>query len=248
MYWMSLTHTLVHSIISVFDISATVIYERETPMTHLYFIRHAQADGLQPDIVGSKLPDSGLSGLGRKQAERLRDRLVSTGEIKPDVLISSTLRRARETAEILAPAFALPVIDDDEVQELNLGDVEGLTVAEVEERFGVFSHDREPFRRLGSTGESWGQFTFRACHALDRLAQCHVGKTIIVVTHGRVIECSFLYFLGMNAFKQLPIVLDIKNTSITHWHLDHFPGYGHDGPQWCLHTYNDYAHLKEISQ
>lgn len=217
-------------------------------MTHLYLIRHAQANGLRPEIVGSAVSNSGLSPFGIKQAELLRDRLAVSGEIRADVLISSTLKRARETAEVIAPAFNLPVLLDEELQELNIGDCEGLTDAEIEERFGPpVSFDEEPFRRLGSTGESWSEFAFRTCRALDRIIREHAGKTIVLVTHGRVIGNSFIRFLGLNTFQQLPIVLDVRNTSITHWHLDHFPGYGRDYPQWCLHSLNDCAHLNALT-
>ncbi len=215
-------------------------------MTHLYLIRHAQADGLTPGIAGSIVPNSGLSSLGIKQAECLRNRLASTGEIKADVLISSTLNRARETAEIIAPALDLPVILDDEVQELNIGDLEGLTGAEIEDRFGFFSPDHEPFRSLGSTGESWAEFIFRTCRALNRVAYEYAGKTIVIVTHGRFIDGSFIYFLGLNTLRQLPIVLNTQNTSITHWYQAHFPGYGRDDPQWCLNAYNDHTHLNRL--
>jgi len=217
-------------------------------MTHLYLIRHAQADGLRPDIVGSITPDSGLSAFGITQAERLRERLSASGEIQADVLISSTLKRARETAEIITPAFSLPLLFDEEIQELNVGNSEGLTIVEIEERFGgMFSLEDEPFRRMGSTGESWGEFTFRSCRALDRITREHAGKTIVLVTHGQFIISSFLRFLGLNTLKQLPIVLDLQNTSITHWHLAHFPGYGRDYAQWCLHSYNDYAHWRDLA-
>jgi probable phosphoglycerate mutase len=54
-------------------------------MTHLYLIRHAQANGLKAGTAGSMVPNSGLSPLGIKQAERLRNRLASTGEIKADM-------------------------------------------------------------------------------------------------------------------------------------------------------------------
>jgi len=217
-------------------------------MTHLYLIRHAQADGLRPDIVGSLTPDSGLSAFGITQAERLRDRLTTSGEIQADVLISSTLKRARETAEIIAPALDLPIVFDEEIQELNVGDCEGLNAEEIAERFGTpVSFDDEPFRRLGSTGESWSEFTFRSCRALDRITREYADKTIVLVTHGRLIGSSFISFLGLNTLKQLPIVLDNKNTSITHWQLAHFPGYGRDYAQWCLHSYHDYAHWKDLA-
>jgi probable phosphoglycerate mutase len=132
---------------------------------------------------------------------------------------------------------------DDEIQELNFGDLEGLTQAEVGNRFGLFSLDHEPFHRHGNTGESWAEFTFRTCRALDRMTRAYAGQTIVLVTHGGVIDSSFIYFQGLTPLKQLPIVLDAHNTSITHWQQAHFPGYRRAEPQWCLHVYNDYAHL-----
>lgn len=51
------------------------------------------------------------------QAERLRDRLARTGEITADVLIASPLPRARQTAEMLAPALGLMVTLDAEMEE-----------------------------------------------------------------------------------------------------------------------------------
>src|SRR5262249_22253167 len=78
-------------------------------MTNLYLIRHADYTfGLED----GKYRDLGLTPLGVKQAELLRDRLATTGEIKADVLIASTMPRARQTAEILAPALGLPVVLD----------------------------------------------------------------------------------------------------------------------------------------
>src|SRR6266851_5457719 len=83
-------------------------------MSHLYIIRHGQAISAVERTMG----DRGLSPLGIRQAERLRDRLGATGEIAADVLIASTMHRAKETAEIIAPALGLPIEWDDDVQEL----------------------------------------------------------------------------------------------------------------------------------
>lgn len=214
-------------------------------MTHLYLIRHAQADGRRPGIVGSAIANSGLSPLGITQAERLRDRLAETSEIRADVLISSPLLRAKETADIIAPALGLPVIVDDEVQELNLGDGEGLIFEELWEKYGDFGLDQEPFRRAATNGDSWAEFTLRACGALDRLIRAYDGKTIVMVCHGRVIDASFVYFMGLNAFKQLPVTLDHQYASITHWYRGYFDGYAWQESHWCLKRYNDYDHLRE---
>jgi probable phosphoglycerate mutase len=83
-------------------------------MTHLYLILHGDfAFGLKD----GRYRDQGLTPLGVRQAERLRDRLATSGEIKADVLIASPLPRARQMAEILAPALGLPVVLDAEVEE-----------------------------------------------------------------------------------------------------------------------------------
>lgn len=105
----------------------------------------------------------------------------------------------------------------------------------------------QKWRFYGNSDKSWSEFTFRSCRVLDRITREYSGKTIVLVTHGRLIGSSLISFLGLNMLKQLPIVLDTQNTSITHWHLAHFPGYGRDYPQWCLHSYNDYAHWKDLA-
>ncbi|NCC33746.1 MAG: histidine phosphatase family protein, partial [Chloroflexia bacterium] len=95
-------------------------------MTQLYLIRHGEAwANVQPILAGMQ-GDKGLTPRGVKQAERLRDRLAH-GELQADVLIASTLPRARQTAEIIQPALGLPIILDDEVQELRLGEADGMT-------------------------------------------------------------------------------------------------------------------------
>src|SRR5437588_12763268 len=98
-------------------------------MTHLYLIRHGAALGAVKRIIGN----TPLSPFGITQAERLRDRLAATGEIAADVLISSTLVRARQTAEIIAPALGLPILFDDEVQEMRPGVADGMSLDDFRE-------------------------------------------------------------------------------------------------------------------
>src|SRR5579859_4499760 len=82
--------------------------------THLYLIRHGDYIF---DVADGKYSDQGLSVVGIQQAERLRDRLLGSELIKADVVIASTMLRARQTAEILAPAFGVPVVYDTEIEE-----------------------------------------------------------------------------------------------------------------------------------
>src|SRR5581483_10851183 len=83
-------------------------------MTHLYLIRHG--DYIEALENGS-YQDLGLSPEGIKQIECLRDRLVSTGKIKADILITSPMRRAKASAEILAPALGIPIVFEKDFEE-----------------------------------------------------------------------------------------------------------------------------------
>jgi len=208
-------------------------------MTHLYLIRHAEAVAAVENTIG----DTRLTPLGITQAERLRDRLVATREIAADVLIASTLLRAKQTAEIIAPALGLPIIWDDEVQELRPGESEGMSVQEALEKFGQVDFEQNPFQQVAPGGENWGQFMLRVGTALDRITRQHEGKTIVVVCHGGVIDGSFLYFFNMGTLRIPSVRFYTHNTSITHWRKNSF----YDRPpHWRLIKYNDDMHLRDL--
>src|SRR5215469_7125335 len=208
-------------------------------MTDLYLIRHAEALGAVHHIIG----DTDLSPLGILQAERLRDRLAATGEIAADVLISSTFKRARQTAEILAPALELPIVFDEEVQELRDGVSEGMYVEEYRAKYGEVNFRETPFRQVAPAGENWGQFVLRVSTALDRIVREHEGKTTVVVCHGGVVGVSFIYFMGISSIQYPLAGVDTDNTSITHWAKRSVSG---RPARWRLKCYNDDMHLRDI--
>jgi probable phosphoglycerate mutase len=208
-------------------------------MTDLYLVRHGEALGAILDIIG----DTELSPLGIVQVERLRDRLAATGEIDADVLISSTFKRARQTAEIIAPALELPIIFDEEVQELRDGMGDGMHLDEYRAKFGEVNLRETPFRQVAPGGENWGQFVLRVSTALDRIVREHEGKTIVIVCHGGVVGVSFLYFMGMGSLFYPQGGFDTDNTSITHWAKRSVNG---RPARWRLKCYNDDMHLRDI--
>lgn len=211
-------------------------------MTHLYLIRHGEAvcNVDQDAPTAGMKGDLGLTARGKLQAERLRDRLAATGEITADVFIASTLPRARQTAEILAPAIGLPINWDDEVQELRVGNIDGVPWRKIADTVPDFR--KEPFRPLSSGGENWPQFVLRVATALERISSEHEGKTIVVVCHGGVIDSSFAIFSGLSSVVFPSLDLGTRNTSITHWerHGDH------GTPRWRLRKYNDDLHVRDI--
>lgn len=207
-------------------------------MTHLYLIRH----GAYIDEVGGKLVDHGLSPLGVKQAERLRDRLIATDEIKADVLIASTMQRAWHTAEVIAPALKLPIVRDPDFEEWRNEDG-SLSGEQFLRMWKDVPSDQRPYFRWTPHGENWVEFNLRATSALNRLVQEYAGKTIVLVCHGGIVEASFTYCFGINIHNLYRASVDTDFTAITHWQLLT----REDGsPRWLLERYNDRHHLDGI--
>jgi probable phosphoglycerate mutase len=213
-------------------------------MTELYLIRHGQSFGnvQTPDALMS---DRGLTALGIEQCERLRDRLLATREIQPEVFIVSTLPRTRQTAQIIAPAFgSLPMIFDDEVQEIRASpELDQLTQTEAIAKFGAPYYEENFFNPLFG-GENWGGFLLRVGMAIHRIVTEHAGKRIVIVSHGGFIDSSILYFGHISSLHLPPLAFYTRNTSITHWHLRKFAL--HSQEQWTLMKYNDDLHTKDI--
>lgn len=214
-------------------------------MTNLFLIRHGEAFANINQVVGGPRGDTGLTPRGVAQAERLRDRLAATREIAADVLLASTLPRARQTAEIIAPALGLPLTLDDDVQELRPGEADGLSFGEAIARYGMPDVDREPLRPVMPGGESWAQFVLRVCATLDRLTRAHEGRTLVVATHAGFIDGSFHHFFKMNALASPGAYFSTHHASLTHWQRRRRRN---QTEGWHLVTYNDSAHLRDLDR
>ena len=105
----------------------------EVPTT-IYLIRHGETP-MTPErrFSGSSHNDPGLSEDGLAQAAAVAGVIE---EIKPDVLISSPMKRAQQTAQAIAQSTHLQIIEDEIWTELSFGHWDGLTTQEVREKFG----------------------------------------------------------------------------------------------------------------
>lgn len=205
-------------------------------MTHLYLIRHA--DYIY-DLVDGQFPmrNQGLSAKGMREAEHLRDRLIATREITPDIFISSTERGARETAEILAPVWGLPIVFNQDFEEWRSED--GSLSNEVfMERWAQVPKSQKPYYRWVEGCENMLEFSLRVHLALNHVLQQHARKTIVVLTHGAFIQTSFAFFFGYGQANHERAVPEISRTSITHWYQ---PA---DEERWILGRSNDCYHLE----
>ena len=212
-------------------------------MTRLILIRHGESVAQVEGFVSGHDTCRGLSDLGRRQAEALRDRLSTSGEIQADVLLTSILPRAIETATIISPAIGgLEPEQDCDLCEIHVGEGEGLTWDQFSEKYPTETWD--PNVSTAPGGESWYGFGERVRAAIEKHADTHAEKTIVAAVHGGIIEQSMFHLLGLDPARNQ--AGHVTNTSITEWWLRENP-FRPAGPRWELVRYNDAAHLAGIS-
>lgn len=156
-------------------------------MTELTFIRHGETDwNLQQRFQGQI--DVPLNATGRAQAARLAARLAASPP--PDLLFSSDLQRARETAAPLAQAWALPVLPLPALREQSFGVLEGLDVPTIQKQHPALWQQwlvhHADFALPG--GESLRQFHARVLAGVQALVAGHEGRHLTIVTHGGVLD------------------------------------------------------------
>lgn len=214
-------------------------------MTRLVFIRHGESQVFVDRIVGGLVACNGLSDLGRRQASALRERLSATRELDPvDLLVASTMPRARETAEIIAPAVgALPVVEDEAFCERHPGEADGMSYDDAIAKYGYDDFEDDPSIALSPGGESWIEFHMRVGSAVRRVAAEHADRTIVIACHAGVIDAAIRGLLD------LPMVggfeLFTQNTALSELVL--VPARERRTERWRLLRYNDAAHLAGLS-
>ena len=209
-------------------------------MTRFVFVRHGESQVTVDRVVGGPRSCRGLSDLGRRQAERLRDRWERHPESSFDAVYSSAYPRARETAEIVLPALggAELVIDPDLGEHDPGPDCDGLTYVEFENRFGNPDWEADPYGVTFPGGETIAEFQLRIGAAVRRLCERHPSSTVAVFCHGGVIDTVLrqsLRTFGTGSFE-----IHTRNTSVTEVELVRTG-------RWRLVRYNDVAHLAGLT-
>ncbi|MEU3574419.1 bifunctional RNase H/acid phosphatase [Kitasatospora sp. NPDC036755] len=167
-----------------------------TPTTFV-LLRHGETP-LTPEkrFSGSGGSDPELSDKGRWQAERAAEALAARGSVQ--AVVASPMRRTRQTAETVAARLGLEVRYEDGLREVDFGDWEGLTFAEVRERYpdDLTAWLGSAKARPTGSGESFTTLTHRAGVARDRIIARYAGKTVLVVSHVSPIKTLVRLALG----------------------------------------------------
>jgi probable phosphoglycerate mutase len=214
------------------------------PETTLILVRHGESASNAGAWISSIATCGGLTDLGRAQAEALRARFVAERGPAPDVVLSSTMRRARETAEIVAAAWDADVEAWPELGEREPGECEGLSYEDYTTRYGrtPYADWEEP---MSPGGESHGEFQARIAAVHDRVLDELAGRRVVAVCHGGIIVGTAIALIqGSPAVpgQRLPWV-NPRNSSISEWRHGEAPA---PLAAWRLARYNDHAHLAAL--
>jgi probable phosphoglycerate mutase len=164
--------------------------------TELILIRHGETDWNRELRFQGHI-DVPLNDIGHEQARRLALRLAgeSFGH-----LVSSDLRRARQTAEPAARQLGIEALASTALREQNFGVAEGLRADEIR---GLHPRVWEGWLQFRAdhampNGESARQFHARIIGALARIAADHAGQRVMVVTHGGALDMVWRTALGLS--------------------------------------------------
>lgn len=149
--------------------------------TTLYIARHGETDWNRDRRIQGQT-DIPLNDTGRRQAEELRAGLE---HVVLHAVYSSDLERAWDTATVVAEPRGLVVRRRPALREKHFGTWEGLTDAEVSERF--------PDAVPGSwgDGETGEELASRVVRAIDEIVEAHDGESVLVVSHGGAIRALY---------------------------------------------------------
>lgn len=163
-------------------------------MTTIYFVRHCEAEGNTRGVLQGR-SDCDVSGNSAKQLELVSLRLRN---VPFAAIYSSPLRRARKTAEAIDRYHGLGVEQDARLTEIDMGDWEGRSWAEIEtgspEMFRVWNKDPGAFEAPG--GESVLRVAGRMWVAALDIARKNGGKTVCAISHGCAIRSLLCRALG----------------------------------------------------
>ena len=185
-------------------------------MTTILLARHGETDW-NSERRWQGHADQPLNDVGREQAHELAESLACRAI---DVVYSSDLARAHETALIVAERLQLPVEVDPGLREVDVGDWSGRVHTELQEL------DPDGYRRWQDGGKGWNggesyeEMGERVVAAVLRLAERHPGRTLLLVTHGGSIRACRATAAGLDyATSRVNAIGSMGNCEVAELHV-----------------------------
>jgi probable phosphoglycerate mutase len=194
-------------------------------------LRHGQTRmSVEKRYAGTS--DVPLTVTGLRQADAAAKRLAGAGL---DVIVTSPLLRARQTAAAVASLGGADVVVDEGFRETDFGDWEGLTFAEVRDRWPaeMAAWLADP-AVAPPAGESLSAVRDRVCEGLARVLAAYQERRVLIVSHVTPIKTLIALAVLAPSAALYRMHLDVAALSEIDWYAD--------GPA-VLRSFNDTAHL-----
>lgn len=117
--------------------------------------------------------------------------------LKPDLVVTSPLVRARQSAEIVAEAMGLPIVEEPLIAEVKYGRWEGMSYHELVTDAHYLSYREEPILSPTPGGETISEVQARGVEAINRTLKRNDGGRVLFVSHGDIIRTVLCHFIGM---------------------------------------------------
>ncbi|MEQ9617668.1 MAG: histidine phosphatase family protein [Deltaproteobacteria bacterium] len=182
---------------------------------NLILVRHGETDWNRTGRCQG-IADIELNDNGRKQVRELGESLKNHDIA---AVYSSNLLRALETAREIARHHGICVTIDEDLREMNQGELEGLMFSEIRERYAhVLKEWREsPETLILPDGESLLQVEQRAWKAFEKVHRRHAGETVVVVSHNLTITLLLCKItgVGLKGFRNFNLQAACKNIIVS---------------------------------
>jgi probable phosphoglycerate mutase len=173
-------------------------------MTILLLIRHATNDWMRKGLLAGWTPGVHLNDEGRAQAQALGERLA---RVPLNVIYSSPLERAMETAQAVAEPHDLEIKIHTGIGEVKYGEWNGRALRELARKPLWRSVQIHPSGTRFPGGETIGEMQARVIAALDEMRMTYPQGVVAAVAHADVIRAAVAYYIGapLDLFQRLTI-------------------------------------------
>jgi probable phosphoglycerate mutase len=203
--------------------------------TRLCLIRHGETTwNAEKRLQGHT--DIPLNAKGETQARQMAQALKDA-RLTFDVLYTSDLKRAVDTAAALVQLFGVVAKVDSNLRERHFGALQGLSINEAPLlRPDIWqAHITRALDHELEGGESIRQFALRIQKVLDRIEEQYPGKTVLMVSHGGTLD--MMYRIASNQALSTQRVASVPNASLN-WRTHRLDS------GWVVEQWADTRHLK----
>jgi len=199
----------------------------------LYLVRHGETDDNAQGVSQGRR-DVPLNERGRAQAAAVAAWFEGRAL---DAVVSSPASRARDVAEAIAAPRGLVGSEDERLHEFDQGELDGLALAEMRERYAEFlerwrSEDPTELRMPG--GETFGEVQARVVGACEELAAANPEGAVAVVSHNFTLRAALCHAMGVPLANFRRFRTDLASVSVVTVE---------PGEWWRVEGLNEHCHV-----